>query len=95
MKTYYKVEGKEYYLDVDRIISLIEHNEGEINVGKFDIIRLWLDQFISLNDNEVNEATGQSPELTNSGKILWNTLLKYDVLVEIKENKTFFKPKEV
>jgi hypothetical protein len=54
---------------------------------------MWIDQFISLNDLDINEATEQSESLSDSGKLLWNTLLHYDIIKEIKENKTFFKPK--
>lgn len=94
MKTYFNVKDKQYYLDLDSIIEVVEQNEGEINIGKFDVLRMWIDQFISLNDLEINEATNQSEELSDSGKILWNTLLRYNILKEIEtENKTFFKPK--
>lgn len=93
MKEYFKVLNKEYFLDLDTVISCVEQGEGEINIGKFDVLRMWIDQFISLNDNDINEATNTSEPLSDSGKILWNTLLYYNVLKEIKENKTFFKPK--
>ena len=93
MKQYYNIKGKEYFLDLNAVISCVEQGEGEINIGKFDVLRMWIDQFISLNDLEINEATKQSEELSDSGKILWNTLLNYNIIKEIKENKTFFKPK--
>jgi hypothetical protein len=93
MKEYFKINGKEYYFDLDSIMSRIEQSEGEINIGKFDLIRMWIDQFISLNDNEINEATKQSDEISDSGKIIWNTLLHNNILKEIKDNNTFFKPK--
>ena len=93
MKQFYKIKDKEYFLDLDAVISCVEQGEGEINIGKFDVLRMWIDQFISLNDLEINEATKQSEELSDSGKILWNTLLNYNIIKEIKENKTFFKPK--
>jgi hypothetical protein len=95
MKEYYNIKDKKYYLDLDSIIQCVEQNEGEINIGKFDVLRMWIDQFISLNDLEINEATAQSVDLSDSGKILWNTLLKYDILkeIQIENNKSFFKPK--
>ena len=93
MKEYFKVLNKEYFLDLDEVIKCVEQGEGEINIGKFDLLRMWIDQFISLNDNDINEATNTSEPLSDSGKILWNTLLNYNIIKEIKENKTFFKPK--
>jgi len=93
MREYYTIKNKEYFLDLDSIITCVEQNEGEINIGKFDLIRMWVEQFISLNDNDINEATNESEPLSDSGKLLWNTLLHYNILKEIKENKTFFKPK--
>jgi hypothetical protein len=93
MKEYFKILNKEYFLDLDSIINCIEQGEGEINIGKFDVLRMWIEQFISLNDLDINEATEQSEPLSDSGKILWNTLLHYNILKEITENKTFFKPK--
>lgn len=93
MKQYYNIKGKEYFLDLDAVINCVEQGEGEINIGKFDVLRMWIDQFIALNDLDINEATEQSETLSDSGKILWNTLLNYNILKEIKENKTFFKPK--
>lgn len=93
MKEYFKVLNKEYFLDLDTVISCVEQGEGEINIGKFDVLRMWIDQFISLNDNDINEATNTSEPLSDSGKILWNTLLNNNIIKEIKENKTFFKPK--
>jgi hypothetical protein len=54
---------------------------------------MWIDQFINLTDTEINEATNQSTPLTDAGKILWNTLTNYNVLKEINENKSYFKPK--
>jgi hypothetical protein len=93
MKEYFKVLNKEYFLDLDTVISCVEQGEGEINIGKFDLLRMWIDQFISLNDNDINEATNTSEPLSDSGKILWNTLLNNNIIKEIKENKTFFKPK--
>jgi hypothetical protein len=93
MKEYFKVLNKEYFLDLDEVIKCVEQGEGEINIGKFDLLRMWIDQFISLNDLAINEATEQSEPLSDSGKLLWNTLLHYNIIKEIKENKTFFKPK--
>lgn len=93
MKKFYKINDKEYFLDLDSIITCVEQGEGEINIGKFDMLRMWVEQFISLNDLEINEATGQSDELSDSGKLLWNTLLNYNILKEISDNKPFFKPK--
>lgn len=93
MKKYFDVKGKKYYLDLDSVIQCVEQNEGEINIGKFDLLRMWIDQFIALNDLELNEATNESEPLSDSGMILWNTLLNYDILKEINENKSYFKPK--
>ena len=93
MKKYYTVNDREYYLDLESIINSVEQGEGEINIGKFDVLRMFIDQFIALTDNDINEATASSEPLSDSGKILWNTLTYYNILTEIKENKTFFKPK--
>ena len=91
MKEYFKVRDKEYYLDLDEVINTVETNEGEINIGKFDLLRMWVDQFVSLHDIDSDITSSEKGDLTDSGKIMWNTLLKYNVLKEINEDKKYFK----
>jgi hypothetical protein len=91
MREFFKVRDKEYYLDINEVISTVETNEGEMNIGKFDIIRMWVDQFVSLNDFDSDVTSAEHEQLTDSGKIMWNTLLKYNVLKEINEDKKYFK----
>jgi hypothetical protein len=87
--------GKSYYIDIDGITekcrtgNTIKDDEGEtleINIFKYEIIKMCLDRV--LNDYEdVDEEMGvfASNNVNVSLKIAFNTLIKYGILIEDDE----------
>ena len=90
--------GKTYYIDLDGIIAkcgtvknIVEEDEVEgetleINIFKYEIIKMCLERILSEYE-EVDDTLGafgknsQSP----SFKIAFNTLIKYEILIEDDE----------
>ena len=87
--------GKSYYIDIDGITekcrtgNTIKDDEGEtleINIFKYEIIKMCLDRV--LNDYEdVDEEMGVfgSNNVNVSLKIAFNTLIKHGILIEDDE----------
>jgi hypothetical protein len=87
--------GKPYYINIDGITekcrtgNTIKDEEGEsleINIFKYEIIKMCLDRI--LNDYEdVDEEMGVfgSNNVNVSLKIAFNTLIKYGILIEDDE----------
>lgn len=87
--------GKSYYIDIDGITekcrtgNTIKDDEGEtleINIFKYEIIKMCLDRV--LNDYEdVDEEMGVfgGNNVNVSLKIAFNTLIKYGILIEDDE----------
>jgi hypothetical protein len=87
--------GKNYYIDIDGITekcrtgNTIKDEEGEtleINIFKYEIIKMCLDRV--LNDYEdVDEEMGVfgSNNVNVSLKIAFNTLIKHGILIEDDE----------
>lgn len=87
--------GKNYYIDIDGITekcrtgNTIKDDEGEtleINIFKYEIIKMCLDRV--LNDYEdVDEEMGVfgSNNVNVSLKIAFNTLIKHGILIEDDE----------
>jgi hypothetical protein len=90
-----EIFGKSYYIDIDGITekcrtgNTIKDEEGEtleINIFKYEIIKMCLDRV--LNDYEdVDEEMGVfgSNNVNVSLKIAFNTLIKYGILIEDDE----------
>lgn len=87
-----KVFGRHYYIDLDAVIDqckLNDLNDGvtEINVFKFDLIKICVDRL--LNEYDESEGGGLSAftptETSPSFNISFNTLMKYDILIEDNE----------
>ncbi len=90
-----EIFGKSYYVDIDGITekcrtgNTIKDEEGEtleINIFKYEIIKMCLDRV--LNDYEdVDEEMGVfgSNNVNVSLKIAFNTLIKYGILIEDDE----------
>jgi hypothetical protein len=87
--------GKSYYIDIDGITekcrtgNTIKDEEGEtleINIFKYEIIKMCLDRV--LNDYEdVDEEMGVfgGNNVNVSLKIAFNTLIKHGILIEDDE----------
>jgi hypothetical protein len=90
-----EIFGKSYYIDIDGITekcrtgNTIKDEEGEtleINIFKYEIIKMCLDRV--LNDYEdVDEEMGVfgSNNVNVSLKIAFNTLIKHGILIEDDE----------
>ena len=88
--------GKSYYIDVDGITKKCQtvgtvENEGdieslEINFFKYEIIKVCLERVLNEYE-EVDEELGALAEegLSISFKIAFNTLIKYEILIEDDE----------
>jgi hypothetical protein len=87
--------GKHYYIDLDGITDKCrtgnrvknedeeEDDTLEINIFKYEIIKMCLDRVLSEYD-EVDEELGAfgKNNSTTSFKIAFNTLIKYEILIE-------------
>lgn len=88
--------GKAYYIDLDGITDKCrtgnkiktEEDEDtlEINIFKYEIIKMCLDRVLSEYE-EVDEELGAFGKNTSSSsfKIAFNTLIKYEILIEDDE----------
>ena len=85
--------GKNYFLDVDGLISkcktggTITDDDGkevtEINVFKYEILKMMIDRVLSEVD-EVDEEMGLFAKNTTtvSFRLAFNTLVQYGVIIE-------------
>jgi len=88
-----EIFGKNYYIDVDGITSkcqtgsTVKNEDGseslEINLFKYETIKLCLERVLN-EYQEVDEQMGPfaQSELSVSFKIAFNTLIKYQILIE-------------
>lgn len=89
--------GKNYYIDLDGITdkcrtgNKIETDDTdedtlEINIFKYEIIKMCLDRVLSEYE-EVDDALGAFGKNAQSSsfKIAFNTLIKYEILIEDDE----------
>ncbi len=88
--------GKRYYIDIDGISKKCQtgdvhkDEEGvetlEINIFKYEIIKICLERVLD-EPAEVDEDLGLVAEegLPVSFKIAFNTLIKYEILIEDDE----------
>lgn len=90
-----KIFGKYYYLDLDMVINSCESGKSydedgsehtEINVFKYDIIKMCIDRVLNEYD-EMDEEMSMFSEtqVTPSFKLAFNTLIKSNILVEYDE----------
>jgi hypothetical protein len=87
------VYGKHYYIDIDAITDSCkiekpakgkgENENTEINIFKYEILKLCLERILSEYE-EVDEELGELSQKDSSisFRIGLNTLLKYDILIE-------------
>lgn len=88
-----EIFGKNYYIDLDTMISkcntggTITDDDGqevtEINVFKYEILKMLLDRVLSEVD-EIDEEMGMFAKnsTTVSFKLAFNTLIQYGVIIE-------------
>lgn len=88
-----EIFGKNYFIDIEGITekcktgNTIKNEDGgeslEVNIFKYEIIKMCLDRL--LNDFEdVDEEIGAfaQNDTTISFRIAFNTLIKYEIIVE-------------
>lgn len=88
--------GKRYYIDIDGITKKCQtgdvHKDEdgveslEINIFKYEMIKICLERVLD-EPSEVDEELGMVAEegLPVSFKIAFNTLIKYEILIEDDE----------
>jgi hypothetical protein len=88
--------GKNYYIDLDGITTkcgpgknIVEEDDSEsleINIFKYEIIKMCLDRILSEYE-EVDDTLGAFGKNSQSlsFKIAFNTLIKYEILIEDDE----------
>ena len=93
-----EIYGKHYYIDVDAVMDSCKieksitkpssKNKGEtegveINIFKYEILKLCLERVLSEYD-EVDEQLGELSQKDSSisFRLGLNTLLKYDILID-------------
>lgn len=89
--------GKAYYIDLDGITEKCrietnlekdsENEEIAINLFKYELIKLCIERILS-EDVEIDESLGVFGSSTNipiSFKLAFNTLIKYEILLEYDE----------
>jgi hypothetical protein len=88
--------GKSYYINLDTITDKcrtgnnVTEEDGsetlEVNLFKYEIIKMCLDRVLAEYE-EVDEEMGAFAQnsTTTSFKIAFNTLIKYDILIEEDE----------
>jgi hypothetical protein len=88
--------GKSYYIDLDSVTdkcrtgnNLTEEDGSEtleVNIFKYEIIKMCLDRVLAEYE-DVDEEMGAFAQnnTTTSFKIAFNTLIKYDILIEDDE----------
>ena len=90
-----EIFGKQYYIDIDGITDkcrtgtkIKEEDDSEtteINIFKYEIIKMCLDRIL-FDSEDIDEQMGPFSTSSSSGmvsfKIAFNTLIKYEILIE-------------
>ena len=94
-----EIFGKEYYIDINAIsetckiehkekVDYIENNEEtvlEINVFKYEIIKMCIDRLFSEfeeDSDENDKLLNKGVTMTTSFNLAFNTLIKYEIIKE-------------
>lgn len=87
-----KVFGRNYYIDFDSVIDnckMSDADDGvtEINVFKFDVIKICIDRLLNEYDETESGGLGvfTDNETSPSFNIVFNTLIKHEILIEDNE----------
>jgi hypothetical protein len=90
-----KMFENNYYIDVDGIIEkcktggMLQDEEGkdiiEINVFKYELIKMLLDRVLNDFDDEIEDDDIFSKNQSNSKSfnLAFNTLIQYGIIIEI------------
>lgn len=88
-----EIFGKNYFIDIEGITekcktgNTIKNDDGgeslEVNIFKYEIIKMCLDRILSDFD-DVDEEIGAfaQNDTTISFRIAFNTLIKYEIIIE-------------
>jgi len=93
-----EIFGKNYFIDIDGITkkcqtgSIVKSEDGsevlEINLFKYEIIKVCLERILNEYDDaddDLGKFGVKEPSL--SFKIAFNTLIKYEILIEMEEDE--------
>lgn len=92
-----KIFGKYYYIDIENIVvkSAMTSNPendvnsiAEINVFKYDILKMCLERLLNeFQENNEDDDIGifALSDVNISLKVAFNTLIKYNILIEDDE----------
>lgn len=93
-----EIYGKHYYIDLDavtdrcRIESIKKQEEededgddgaGSLNIFKYEIVKMCLERILGEYDEDDNDSDiFGAKKASQSFKIAFNTLIKYEILIE-------------
>jgi hypothetical protein len=93
-----EIYGKHYYIDLDavtdrcRIDSIKKHEEhdededdgaGSLNIFKYEIVKMCLERVLGEYEEDDNDSDiFGAKKASQSFKIAFNTLIKYEILIE-------------
>jgi hypothetical protein len=93
-----EIYGKQYYIDLDAVtercrIESIKKNEeyddegddgaGSLNIFKYEIVKMCLERILGEYDEEDDDSNiFGAKKASQSFKIAFNTLIKYEILIE-------------
>jgi hypothetical protein len=93
-----EIYGKHYYIDLDavtdrcRIESIRKHeeedededeNSGSLNIFKYEIVKMCLERVLGEYDEQDDDSDIFGvKKASQSFKIAFNTLIKYEILIE-------------
>jgi hypothetical protein len=92
-----EIYGKHYYIDLDavtdrcRIESIKKHEDdededdgtGSLNIFKYEIVKMCLERVLGEYDEEDSDSDiFGAKKASQSFKIAFNTLIKYEILIE-------------
>jgi hypothetical protein len=92
----FEIYGKNYSIDIDGITekcrtgNTIKEEDGtettEINIFKYEVIKMCLETILNeVNQTEDEMSVFTQKEISTAFKIAFNTLIKYEILIEENE----------
>ena len=92
----FEIFGKFYYIDVENLTlkcsmqpAAIDENGKdilEINLFKYEIVKMCLERILNEfgndNDDDIDKLIKNEQDTSSSFKFAFNTLLKYEILIE-------------
>jgi hypothetical protein len=78
-----RIEGLKKYDDNDEDEESDDSGSGSLNIFKYEIIKLCLERILGeYNDGDEDSALFGTKVISPSFKIAFNTLIKYEILIE-------------